>query len=103
LATGTQLRVERFKHGLKVSLIADEHERASEVISLTRTDAPGNPPPKGFCEVWEGLFDSARRAEIMAEEVREEAPGTIHVVGVIAQSHQVRGLFYVPTGQSLVG
>jgi len=45
LATGTQLRVERFKHDLKVSLIADEHERASEVISLTRTDAPGNPPP----------------------------------------------------------
>jgi len=39
----------------------------------------------------------------MAEEVREEALGTIHVVGVIAQSHQVRGLFYVPTGQSLVG
>jgi hypothetical protein len=80
-----------------------EREHGPDVITLTRIDGPTNPAPKGYCEVWEGLFDSARRVEIMAEEVCEEAPGTIHVVGVIEGSHQVRGVFYVPNGQSLAG
>jgi hypothetical protein len=81
--------------------MAVEPEQDTGVVTLTRTDGPGNPAPKGCCEVWEGLFDSARRVEIMAEEVREEAPGTIHIVGVIEGSRAVRGVFYVPTGQSL--
>jgi hypothetical protein len=80
-----------------------EREEDAGVITLTRIDGPENPAPRGYCEVWEGLFDSARRVEIMAEEVCEEAPGTIHVVGVIEGSHAVRGVFYVPTGQSLAG
>jgi hypothetical protein len=80
-----------------------EREEDEGVITLTRIDGPENPAPRGYCEVWEGLFDSARRVEIMAEEVCEEAPGTIHVVGVIEGSHAVRGVFYVPTGQSLAG
>jgi hypothetical protein len=83
--------------------MADERALAPDAVSLTRTDGRANPPPEGFCEVWEGVFDSARRVEIMAEEVREQAPGTIHLVGVIAGSHQVRGLFYVPNGRSLAG
>jgi hypothetical protein len=83
--------------------MAVEREQDAGVTTLTRTDGPGNPAPKGYCEVWEGLFDSARRVEIMAEEVCEEAPGTIHVVSVIKDSHTVRGVFYVPTGQSLAG
>ena len=80
-------------------------ERASgpDVITLKRIDGPTTPTPPGYCEVWEGEFDSARRVEIMAEEVCEEAPGTIHVVSVIAGSPKVRGLFYVPTGQTLAG
>lgn len=80
-----------------------EREHGPDVITLTRIDGPTNPTPKGYCEVWEGSFDSARRVEIMAEEVCEEAPGTIHVVGVIEGSHKVRGVFYVPNGQSLAG
>jgi hypothetical protein len=81
--------------------MAAEREHDPGVIALTRIDSPTNPAPKGYCEVWEGVFDSARRVEIMAEEVCEEAPGTIHVVGVIEGSHNVRGVFYVPTGRSL--
>ena len=83
--------------------MAIEPEHGPGVITLTRIDGPTNPPPKGYCEIWEGLFDSARRVEIMAEEVCEEAPGTIHVVGMIEGSAQVRGVFYVLTGQSLAG
>ena len=81
--------------------MAVEREDSSEVFTLARIDSPTNPAPKGFCEVWEGLFDSARRLEIMAEEVCEEAPGTIHIAGVIEGSDKVRGIFYVPTGKSL--
>jgi hypothetical protein len=81
--------------------MAGERQAGSEAVTLTRIDSPANPAPRGYCEVWEGLFDSARRVEILAEEVCEEAPGTVHLVGVIAGSHQVRGVFYVPTGQSL--
>lgn len=83
--------------------MAAEREPGPEVITLTRIDSPTNPTPPGYCEVWEGVFDSARRVEIMAAEVCEEAPGTIHVVGVIEGSHNVRGVFYVPTGRSLAG
>jgi hypothetical protein len=83
--------------------MAVEREHGPEVITLTRIDSPTHPAPKGCCEVWEGFFDSARRVEIMAEEVCEEAPGTIHVVGVIEGSPKVRGVFYVPTGRSLAG
>ena len=83
--------------------MAVERADGPEVTTLTRIDGPTNPPPKGYCEVWEGVFDSARRVEIMAEEVCEEAPGTIHVVGVTEGGHKVRGVFYVPTGQSLAG
>lgn len=83
--------------------MAIEREQDAGVITLVRIDGPGNPAPKGCCEVWEGVFDSARRVEIMAEEVREEAPGTIHVVSVIEGSPTVRGVFYVPTSQSLAG
>jgi hypothetical protein len=72
-----------------------------DTITLTRIDGPANPAPHGYCEVWEGLFDSARRVEIMAEEVCEEAPGTVHVVVDLEGSEQVRGHFYVPTGRSL--
>lgn len=49
------------------------------------------------------MFDSARRTEIMAEEVSEEAPGTNHVVGVIAGSQNVSGVLCVPKGRSLAG
>jgi len=80
-----------------------DREEGPEVTTLTRIDGPTSPPPKGYCEVWEGLFDSARRAEIMAEEVCEEAPGTIHVLGVIKGSLSVRCVFYVPSGRSLAG
>jgi hypothetical protein len=83
--------------------MAMEREPAPAVVSLTRIDGPTNPAPKGFCQVWEGMFDSVRHVEIMAEEVCEEAPGTIHLVGLIEGSHKVRGVFYVPTGQSLAG
>lgn len=82
--------------------MAFERAPAPEATTLRRIDGAKVPAPKGYCEVWEGLFDSSRRVEIMAEEVREEAPGTIHVVGVM-QGRQVRGLFYVPNGQSLAG
>jgi hypothetical protein len=78
-----------------------ERERDQDVTTLRRIDGPANPAPKGYCEVWEGLFDSARRVEIMAEEVCEEAPGTVHVVSLIEGCQNVRGVFYVPTGQSL--
>ena len=81
--------------------MAVERERGPDVIRLTRIDGPTNPTPKGYSEIWEGLFDSARRVEIMAQEVCEEAPGTIHVVGVIEGTPKVRGVFYVPIGQSL--
>jgi hypothetical protein len=83
--------------------MAVEREPDSGVVTLTRTDGPDHPAPKGYCEVWEGLFDSSRRVEIMAGEVCEEAPGTIHVVSLIPGSHAVRGVFYVPNGQSLAG
>jgi hypothetical protein len=87
----------------EVARMAVERERGPDAVTLRRVDGPANPPPKGYCEVWEGLFESARRVEIMAEEVCEEAPGTIHVVGLIEGSPQVRGVFYVPTGRSLAG
>lgn len=83
--------------------MATEREHSPELITLRRIDGPTNPTPKGYCEVWEGVFDSARRVDIMAEEVCEEAPGTTHVVGVIEGSHNVRGIFYIPIGQSLAG
>jgi hypothetical protein len=83
--------------------MAIEGEPGRDVITLTRIDGPAHPAPHGYCEVWEGLFDSARRVEIMAEEVCEEAPGTVHVVVDLAGSEQVRGHFYVPTGRTLAG
>jgi hypothetical protein len=83
--------------------MAVERGNGEDVITLRRIDGPTTPTPHGYCEVWEGLFDSARRVEIMAEEVCEEAPGTIHVVGLIQGSDKVRGVFYVPTGETLAG
>lgn len=78
-------------------------DRPAETFVLLRIDGPANPPPKGFCEVWQCDFDSARRVEIMATEICEEAPGTVHLVSHLPGSHKVRGVFYVREGQTLAG
>ena len=74
----------------------------SDAVTLVRIDSPSSPPPEGYSEVWQGDFDSARRVEIMAAEICEEAPGTVHLVRHLG-GHTVRGVFYVREGQTLAG
>ena len=65
----------------------------SDALTLVRIDSTSS---------WQGDFDSARRVEIMAEEICEEAPGTVHLVSHL-DGHSVRGVFYVREGQTLAG
>lgn len=69
---------------------------------LKQLSAEDHPCPEGFCEVWVGSFDSARRAENTSELYKTIIPGIRHVLAVKKGTHDVLGYFYVPHGQTIV-